>query len=162
MRSTVATSIPYTWSPINASPEIFNSTRRYFGAEAITNLLVAGHLFDFVSKVAVRLFHALADLEADKSSNFDWRAKFLGCLFNDLFDARLAINDECLMQQNCLIIEFPHASLHHLLDDMVGLAGLFRYFCLNRTFTIDDRLVQMRRRQRQWRSCRDVHGDLFA
>src|SRR6185437_13851882 len=162
MRSTVSTSMPYDCPPINASPEIFSSTRRYFGVEAIYFSLVAGHLFDFVREVAVGLFDALADLEADKASNFNRRPEVLGSLLDDLFDACLAIDDKCLMEQDCLFVEFSHAPLHHLFDDIVGLAGLFGYFSLNRAFAIEHGLVQMLRRQCQGRGCSDMHGELFT
>src|SRR5512143_1806689 len=114
MRSTVSTSMPYDCAPINASPDILRSTRRYFGVEAILSPLVAGHLLDLVSEVAVGLFNSFANLEANKSSDLNRRTKFLGGFFDDLFDSRLSVDDKGLLEQDRLFVEFAHPPLHHL------------------------------------------------
>src|SRR5476651_2044673 len=145
IRSTVPTSMPYDWSPINASPETFRSTRRYFGVAAMTVPLMTCHLFYFVGEVAVGLFHSLANLEANEAGDFHWRAEVLRRFLDHFVDARLAINDENLLQENGLFIKFSHAPFHHLLDDVVRLARLLCNFGLDGPLAIDHFLRKMRR-----------------
>src|ERR1700744_6581295 len=83
MRSTVLVSMPNGSEPIRASPEAFNSTRRYFGVATIappeeTGRSAAGHLFDFVGKVRGHLLDALAHLIAHETFDHDRSAHVLG------------------------------------------------------------------------------------
>src|SRR5882757_2067677 len=89
MRSTIFGSMPYSWSPIRASPEIFNSTRRYWAAFAMSShsLSVADPVFPtsaaergrhFGREIALLLLDALTEHEADEAGDGDRGADRLG------------------------------------------------------------------------------------
>src|SRR6185503_4544467 len=107
-KSTVAGSMPYSWSPINASPESFSTTRRKAGAVPESSRSVS-------SCVVTSLF---CDRQTPESHHA--RAGFGECLAHRL----RRVVDPRLLGERAARLRGVEALREHALDDL--LLRLFR------------------------------------
>jgi len=120
-------------------PNFDDPLRRLFG-RSWAYIDVPRHLLHFIGEIASGPFvDTLANGIADEAHQFDWRAELFRFALDQFGDGHIAFcarPEIFLRQQHGVLVEFAHAAVHHLLDDVLRLAGLAREIALKTTETM--------------------------
>ena len=126
--------------------------RRYFLTAAATSAAKSDSSFSMPSPSAKRTKPVIAGRRAD----------LLFGVLQRLLDGDVGIDHESLLQEDDFLVELAQPAFDHLLDDVLGLAGLARLIGKDRPFALDRGRIDLIGRQCKRVGRGDMHGHLPA
>ncbi len=117
---------------------------------------------NFRCKVALFLLDALTQSEPNKCGDLGRCTNRLLCILESSLDGEIGVDNESLREKHDFLVEFTHAAIDHLLDDIFRLAGLASLISEDRLFTLNCGRINFTGSQSQRIGRSNVHCNLAA